>query len=148
MAQLTFGDAEFASKGKTTRRERFLAEMDQVVPWKSLLGLIEPFYPQAGNGRQPYPLETMLRGHLMQNWFVHFSVVNLELDKNSRNDEYLYHTISIPTIPNTLLIKKLILPDLFIDQTNLLIFSCGNNEKGLTFDAQKTEQLFDLKNIL
>ena len=79
---------------------------------------------------------------------VHFSVVNLELDKNSRNDEYLYHTISIPTIPNTLLIKKLILPDLFIDQTNLLIFSCGNNEKGLTFDAQKTEQLFDLKNIL
>jgi IS5 family transposase len=69
MSQLTFGDAEYASKGKTTRRERFLAEMDQVVPWKSLLGLIEPFYPEAGNGRQPYPLETMLRVHLMQNWF-------------------------------------------------------------------------------
>jgi IS5 family transposase len=69
MSQLTFGDTEYASKGKTTRRERFLAEMDQVVPWKSLLGLIEPFYPEAGNGRQPYPLETMLRVHLMQNWF-------------------------------------------------------------------------------
>jgi transposase, IS5 family len=69
MTQLTFGDAEYAGKGKTTRRERFLAEMDQVVPWKSLLGLIEPFYPEAGNGRQPYPLETMLRVHLMQNWF-------------------------------------------------------------------------------
>ena len=46
MSQLTFGDAEYAGKGKTTRREVFLAEMDQVVPWKSLLGLIEPFYPR------------------------------------------------------------------------------------------------------
>ena len=69
MTQLTFGDAEYAGKGKTTRREVFLAEMDHVVPWKSLLGLIEPFYPLAGRGRQPYPLETMLRVHLMQNWF-------------------------------------------------------------------------------
>ena len=69
MSQLTFGDAEYAGKRKTTRREVFLAEMDQVVPWKSLLGLIEPFYPMAGRGRQPYPLETMLRVHLMQNWF-------------------------------------------------------------------------------
>ena len=69
MSQLTFGDAEYAGKRKTTRREVFLSEMDQVVPWKSLLGLIEPFYPLAGRGRQPYPLETMLRVHLMQNWF-------------------------------------------------------------------------------
>jgi hypothetical protein len=36
---------------------------------KSLLGLIEPFYPVAGRGRQPYPLQTMLRVHLMQNRF-------------------------------------------------------------------------------
>src|SRR4249920_22499 len=69
MSQLTFGDAEYAGKGKTTRREVFLSEMDQVVPWKSLLGLIEPFYPEAGRGRQPYRLDTMLRVHLMQNWF-------------------------------------------------------------------------------
>jgi transposase, IS5 family len=69
MSQLTFGDAEYAGKRKTTRREVFLSEMDQVVPWKSLMNLIEPFYPLAGRGRQPYPLETMLRVHLMQNWF-------------------------------------------------------------------------------
>jgi IS5 family transposase len=43
--------------------------MEQVVPWKSLMDLIEPFYPIAGGGRHPYPLETMLRIHLMQNWF-------------------------------------------------------------------------------
>lgn len=69
MDQLTFGDADFAGKGKQTRKERFLSEMAQVVPWPSLVGLIEPVYPVAGNGRRPYPLETMLRIHLMQNWF-------------------------------------------------------------------------------
>jgi IS5 family transposase len=69
MSQMSFSDAEYAGKRKRTRREQFLAEMEQVVPWKSLLGLIEPYYPVAGRGRQPYPLETMLRVHLLQNWY-------------------------------------------------------------------------------
>jgi transposase, IS5 family len=69
MSQMSFGDAEYAGKRKQTRREVFLAEMEQTVPWKSLLKLIEPFYPEAGNGRRPYPLASMLRVHLMQNWF-------------------------------------------------------------------------------
>ncbi len=67
--QMSFSDVEYAGKRKQTRRERFLAEMDQVVPWKGLPGLIEPFYLKAGGGRKPYPLETMLRIHLLQNWF-------------------------------------------------------------------------------
>jgi IS5 family transposase len=70
MSQMSFGDAEYAGKRKQTRRELFLAEMERVVPWKSLMDLIEPFYPIAGRGRHPYPLETMLRVHLMQNWFA------------------------------------------------------------------------------
>ena len=69
MSQMSFGDAEYAGKRKRTRREVFLAEMDKVVPWPRLLALIEPAYPKAGNGRPPYPLATMLRVHLMQNWF-------------------------------------------------------------------------------
>ena len=69
MSQISFGDAEYAGKRKKTRREMFLEEMEQVVPWKSLLALIEPVYPVAGRGRHPYPLEAMLRVHLMQNWF-------------------------------------------------------------------------------
>ena len=69
MSQMSFGDAEYAGKRKKTRREVFLEEMDQVVPWKSLLSLIARVYPEAGRGRHPYPLETMLRVHLMQNWF-------------------------------------------------------------------------------
>ncbi len=69
MTQLSFSDAEYAGKRKKTRRERFLEEMEQVVPWDALLALIEPAYPKAGNGRRPYALATMLRVHLMQNWF-------------------------------------------------------------------------------
>lgn len=69
MNQMSFGDAEYAGKRKRTRREIMLAEMDQVIPWSSLLKLIEPVYPTAGRGRHPYPLKTMLRIHLMQNWF-------------------------------------------------------------------------------
>src|SRR5580765_7099329 len=70
MSQVSFSDAEYAGKRKKTRREVFLEEMDLVVPWKALLGLIEPHYPVAGCGRRPYPLESMLRVHLMQNWFA------------------------------------------------------------------------------
>ncbi|BCG32551.1 hypothetical protein BT09F20_41470 [Escherichia coli] len=34
-----------------------------------MTAVIEPFYPKAGNGRRPYPLETMLRIHCMQHWY-------------------------------------------------------------------------------
>jgi len=69
MTQMSFSDAEYAGKRKQTRREIFLAEMEQTVPWETLLALIEPVYPKAGNGRRPYALETMLRIHLMQNCY-------------------------------------------------------------------------------
>ena len=69
MKQTTFASAAWDKKGKITRRERFLAEMDAVIPWPRLLALIEPHYPQAGNGTQPMPMERMLRIYFMQNWF-------------------------------------------------------------------------------
>ena len=69
MTQMIFADAEYAGKRKQTRRETFLAEMEQVVPWDALLALVESVYPTAGRGRRPYPLRMMLRIHLLQNWF-------------------------------------------------------------------------------
>ncbi|PPV02462.1 transposase, partial [Xanthomonas axonopodis] len=69
--QLSFGDAEYNGKRKRTRREVILAEMDQMVPWKALLALIEPHYPKSGQpGRQRYPLETMRRIHFLQQWYA------------------------------------------------------------------------------
>jgi IS5 family transposase len=69
MKQRSFASAAWNAKGKVTRRERFLAEMDAVIPWERLLGLIERHYPKAGAGRQPHPMERMLRIYFMQNWF-------------------------------------------------------------------------------
>ncbi len=69
MKQTTFASLSWAHKGKVTRRERFLAEMDAVIPWQRLLDLIEPHYPKAGNGTQPLPMARMLRIYFMQNWF-------------------------------------------------------------------------------
>jgi IS5 family transposase len=67
--QRTFASVAWTQKGKRTRRERFLAEMDAVIPWETLLGLIEPHYPKAGRGRQPLGLEKMLRIYFLQQWF-------------------------------------------------------------------------------
>ncbi len=54
---------------KKTRRAMFLEEMEQVVPWGKLCGLIEPHYPKPGNGRRPKELEKMLRIYFLQQWF-------------------------------------------------------------------------------
>lgn len=69
MKQTTFSGLAWSAKGKVTRRERFLAEMDAVIPWARLVGLIEPHYPKAGLGRQPHDLERMLRIYFLQQWF-------------------------------------------------------------------------------
>jgi IS5 family transposase len=65
MQQTTFSSVAWEKKGKVTRRERFLAEMDAVIPWDRLLVLIEPHYPKAGNGTQPKPMQQMLRIYFM-----------------------------------------------------------------------------------
>jgi IS5 family transposase len=67
--QRTFASVAWSQKGKVTRRERFLAEMDAVIPWERLRALVEPHYPKAGQGRQPLGLEKMLRIYFLQQWF-------------------------------------------------------------------------------
>jgi hypothetical protein len=67
--QRTFASLAWSTKGKVTRRERFLAEMNAVIPWGALLALIEPVYPKAGRGRRPVGLETMLRVYFVQQRF-------------------------------------------------------------------------------
>ena len=59
----------FERYSKKTRRAAFLEEMEQVVPWAELCALIEPYYPKAGNGRQPVGVERMLRVYFLQQWF-------------------------------------------------------------------------------
>ena len=69
MKQTTFASAAFDSKGKVTRREKFLNEMDAVVPWEKLYRLIKPVYPKAQAGRPPHSLKRLLRIHFLQHFF-------------------------------------------------------------------------------
>jgi len=63
-------NASFLRPGaRRTRRELFLQQMEQIVPWAQLLTVIEPHYPKPGNGRPPVGLERMLRIHFLQHWF-------------------------------------------------------------------------------
>jgi IS5 family transposase len=66
--QPSFSQAEFAAKKKTTRREKFLARMEEVIPWARLLAVIEPHYPTGQRGRPPIGLERMSRVYFLQQW--------------------------------------------------------------------------------
>src|ERR1019366_7133092 len=67
--QTLASQASFAKYGRKSKRELFLDQMKQVVPWSELLALVEPFYPQAGKGRKPVGLGIMLRTYFLQQWF-------------------------------------------------------------------------------
>ena len=55
---------------KRTRKQVFLEQMEPVVPWAELIGLIAPYYSEGKTGRPPFSLLTMLRVHFMQQWFT------------------------------------------------------------------------------
>jgi len=69
---MTFASLAHASKKKVTRREKFLAEMEAIVPWSRLLVLIEAHYPKMGSkgGRPAIPLAVMLRIYCLQQWYA------------------------------------------------------------------------------
>ena len=70
MRQKTLAEGGFEKYRKVTRRERFLEEMEQVVPWQRLVRKIEPHYPKGdGRGRPPIGIERMLRIYCLQQWF-------------------------------------------------------------------------------
>ena len=70
MRQTSLAEGSFVKYKKVTRKEQFLNQMDQIIPWKELSKAIEPHYPKPkGSGRRPVGIERMLRIHFMQHWF-------------------------------------------------------------------------------
>jgi transposase, IS5 family len=61
--------AGFEQYRRATKRDVFLATMNEIVPWRLLCDVIEPHYPKPGNGRPPIGLERMLRMYFVQHWF-------------------------------------------------------------------------------
>lgn len=69
MSQQSFTDLEYSHKKKVTRKERFLNEMDRIIPWNIVLKPLRKHYPKGGKGRPPIGLEPMLRIYFMQQWY-------------------------------------------------------------------------------
>ena len=70
MRQRSLAEEGFEKFRKPTRREQFLEEMEQIIPWSGLCAVIEPFYPKGkGAGRPPIGVKRMLRIHFLQHWF-------------------------------------------------------------------------------
>ncbi|HEY6453799.1 MAG TPA: transposase [Steroidobacteraceae bacterium] len=128
MKQTTFASVAWEKKGKITRRKRFLAEMDAVIPWSRLLGLIEPHYPKAGNGTQPKPMEQMLRIYFMRNWF------NLS---DPRAEDSLYDMESMRRFAGLELAE-----DAIPDESTILRF------RHLLEKHQLTEQIFSYQRFI
>lgn len=124
--QLTFADSEFNGKRRKTRKELFLARMEALLPWAMMLEVIEPVYPKAGNGRRPYPLDTMLRIHCMQQWY--------SLSDGGMEDA-LYEITSMR------LFAKLSLDQAIPDRTPIMNF------RHLLEQHQLARQLFDAVNL-
>ena len=69
MRRKSFSSLGFERHHKQTRRERFLAELEIMVPRYALSALIEPHYPSGERGRPPIGIERMLRIYFLQHWF-------------------------------------------------------------------------------
>ncbi|RMF18164.1 MAG: IS5 family transposase [Gammaproteobacteria bacterium] len=64
--QPTFAELEYEHKKRKTRREKFLEQMDALIPWAELERLVARCYRKHRIGRKPYPVSVMLRIHMMQ----------------------------------------------------------------------------------
>lgn len=67
--QMTFSDMEYSRRKKRTQKEKFLQEMNEIIPWTEWINKIEPYYPKGKRGRPPRGIEVMLRMYLLQIWF-------------------------------------------------------------------------------
>ncbi len=108
MKQQSFSSLAYNNKKITTKRERFLNEMNQVIPWERLLKIIEPHYPRAGNGRPPILMAMMLRIYFLQQWYAL---------GDQAAEESLYDMESMRRFAGLELIE-----DVILDETTILNF--------------------------
>jgi transposase, IS5 family len=105
--QRSFAQSEYAGKKKVTRRERFLEEMERVVPWARLCGVIEPHDPTGKRGRPPIGIERMLRLYFLQQW----SALAAEALEDALDDSQALRTfagidLSVEAVPDATTLLK------------------------------------------
>lgn len=99
MPQLSFSDAEGQAKRKQTRREKFLAQMDELLPWRDMERPISRYYSKSLKGRKPFPLSSMLRIHCMQ-LFYNLSDPAMEDSLYEIESMRRFAGITIDTVPD------------------------------------------------
>ena len=134
--QLGFSDYELTTTKKQTKREKFLLEIEAIVPWQALIVLIKPRYTKASKkrGRPPYPLGTMLLIHLLQQWYSLSAPAFTERSGVGRRplEEAL---IEVPTMRRFAGIE--LISDRILDETTILTFRHLLEKHGLG------EQIFE-----
>ena len=133
--QMSFAQAEYAGKKKRTRRDKFLAQMEQVVPWQRLIGVIEPHYPKSGQrGRPPTDLSKILRMYFVQNWYglADEAVEDAIYDSQALRD-FCSINLAIESVPDatTLLGFRHLLEDNKLPQAMLVEVNALLAERGL-----------------
>lgn len=101
----SFADLSHTEKKRQTRREKFLAEMDTILPWKMLLGQTEQHYPKVRRGRPPVGVERMLRIYFMQQWC---GLGDSDMEENLYDIEVLRRCtgVDLSSVPDEITICK------------------------------------------
>ena len=133
-SQSSFALLEHQSKKKRTRNERFLAEMELIVPFARLEAVIEPFYPKGERGRPPVGLTRMLRMYLLQQWFgLADEAVEDALYDNTPMRVFVGIDLSRESVPDatTLLLFRRLLETHQLTEAVFAQINAGLTEKGL-----------------
>ena len=67
--QTTFADIQNMGRRRATKRDLFLREMGEAIPWAALVDIVKPHYYPGKRGRRPVGIERMLRMYFLQLWF-------------------------------------------------------------------------------
>ena len=63
--------------GKKSRKEIFLEEMEEIIPWRELVGIVEEFWNNKKLGRKKTPALLLLKIHFLQKWY-HLADLSVE----------------------------------------------------------------------
>lgn len=132
--QKSFSQAEYEAKKKLTRRDIFLAKMEQIVPWSRLIAVVEPHYPKSGKrGRPPIGIERILRMYFIQQWYglADMAVEDALYDSQALRN-FCGIDLGVTTVPDSTtlmdfrhLLEKNALPQAMLKEVNALLKERG-----------------------
>ncbi len=134
LQQTSFSQGDYNATKKLTRRDVFLAKMEQVVPWSRLIAVVEPHYPKSGKrGRPPIGVERMLRMYFIQQWY---GLADVAVEDAIYDSQALRHfcgiDLAVSSAPHSTtlmdfrhLLEKIALPQAMLTEVNALLKERG-----------------------